>query len=70
MAGFGGEGDRLCCGRPLPVRRGLCIRASPPSRTGSTSEAEEVESDSDDDDCSDLCSAGAAGMAVGDVVTF
>ena len=69
MAGLGGEGDRLC-GWPLPFRRGLCIRASPPSRTGSTSEAEEVESESSDDDCSDLSSAGAVGMAVADVVTF
>lgn len=69
MAGLGGEGDRLC-GRRVPVRWGLCIRASPPSRADSAPEAEEVEFESDNDDCSDLSSAGAVGTAVGDAVAF
>lgn len=69
MVGLGGEGDRFC-GEPMPVRWGLCIRASPPSATDSASEAEEVESESDNEDCSDLSSAGAVGIAVGDVITF
>ena len=67
MVGLGGEGDRFC-GGPMPDLGGLCIRASPPS--GIDSEAEELESESDNDDCSDLTSAGAVGMAVGDVITF
>ena len=69
MVGLGGEGDRFW-GGPMPVRGGLCIRASPPSGKDSASEAEELESESDNDDCSDLSSAGAGGMAVGDVITF
>ena len=69
MVGLGGEGDRFC-GEPMPVCGGLCIRASTASGTDSVSEAEEVESESDNEDCSDLSSAGAVGMAVGDVIAF